>query len=180
MGDNLRTNFDTSEVNTLVKLGRTIPSEKIKSISLIETEPALLTTATATTGASIVRPVAGIFDYTQIARYLGKTLSSDAASQEGAKIAVYNGTGAAGLAQYTADALEEKGLGVTTIDNAPDGKYAAYEIYDLTKSDKMPATKKKLEKIYGVSVRTSAAPVAAEDADFVVIVGRVPAGYEAQ
>lgn len=167
-GENLRTNFETNEIRTLMDLSSNIPSKSIKSLSLVdETEPVV---TTGMLGAqSIVQPVTGLYDYSGIASYLNKNLNSSAATREAAKIGVYNGSEKAGAAQTVADKLTAKGLNVVAVDNAPDGTYKKYQLYVL--NDKVPATKKKLEKLYGVKARTSTPPVDALGIDVVVIVG---------
>ncbi len=168
-GENLRTNFETNEIRTLMNLSSDISTKSIKSLSLVdETDPVV---TTGMLGAqSIVRPVAGLYDYSGIASYLNKSLNSSAATREAAKIGVYNGSDKAGVAQTVADKLSAKGLNVVTVDNAPDGQYKRYELYVLN-SDK-PATKKKLEKLYGVKARTTSPPVDTIGVDIVLIIGQ--------
>lgn len=171
-GDNLRTNFETSEIRTLMNLANETKTENIHSISLNDAENPVVQTGTVG-DQSIVQPVSGLYDYASIAAFVNKQLNSDAASREGAQIGVYNGSGTAGVAQQVADDLEAKGLTVVSVDNAPDASYDAYEIY-IVNSEKT-ATKTKLEKLYGVSAKTTAPPVDATGLDFVVIVGQAPA-----
>ncbi len=171
LGKNLRTNFETSEIRTLMSLGNDIDLGNVQSISLIDAEPAIWTNDQMS-GASIVRPVDGFYAYTPIHLYLKKQLTSDAAVREAAAIGVYNGTATSGLAQTTADALTDKNLTVAIVGNAPQGKYEAYEVYDIT--GKKPATAERLAKLYGVTVKTTTPPLATNGLDFVVIIGKAP------
>lgn len=167
-GENLRTNFETNEIRTLMDLSSDIPTKSIKSLSLVdEAEP---TVTTGMLGAqSIVRPVAGLYDYSGIASYLNKHLNSTAATREAAKIGVYNGSEKAGVAQTVADKLSAKGLNVVAVDNAPAGSYKKYQLYMI--EDNLPATKKKLEKLYGIKARSDTPPIDSTGLDVVLIIG---------
>ena len=166
-GKNLRTNFATKEIRTLMSLGENIPNEKIKRLSLVDEKEPMVTTGNYG-GASIVRPVAGLMDYTQIQSFIAKNTSRNAIVREGAVVDIMNGSGVVGAAQVKADELKAKKYTIGVIGNVPSGSYAPVEIYMLSK-DKT-STKKNLEKMYGVSVKTSQPPIASQ-ADFVIIVG---------
>lgn len=171
-GKNLRTNFETSEVRTLMSLGNDIDMDKIQSISLVDASPAIVTNDRVASGASIVRPADGFYTYTGIQLYLKKQITSDAAVREAAALGIYNGTTTSGLAQTLADDLTAKNLTISYVGNAPQGTYEVYEVYDVT--GKKPATKEKLAKLYGVTVKTTTPPVAAQNLDFVIIIGKAP------
>lgn len=170
-GNNLRTNFETNEIRTLMSLGNDIQIDKIQSISLVDATPAILTTDNVR-GASIVRSVDGLYSFTSIQKYLKKQINSDPVVREAAAIGVFNGTDTSGLAQDTADDLESKNFTISYVGNATQGEYAAYEVYDIT--GKKPATKAKLAKLYGVTVKTTDPPFAVQNMDFVVIIGKAP------
>lgn len=69
-----------------------------------------------------------------------------------------------------AEALEEKGFTIDSIDNAPDGSYGKVTIYQVS-ADKT-ASAAKLKEIYGVTPKTTKPPVSVTgDTDFVVIIG---------
>ena len=171
-GNNLKTNFETKEIRTLMSLGSDIPSDSIQSISLVEDGEELVTTGNIG-GASIVRPVAGLYDYSQIKLYVNKKLNSNAVSREGASVVVLNGSGVTGVGQQQADKLEAKGFAISAVDTAPEGTYAAVEIYQIGEGN--TATKAKLAELYSVTVKTSAPPATvAEGTKFVVIFGKDP------
>lgn len=173
LGQNLRTNFDTSEIQTLMSLGKDIPSDKITSISLVDQDDPQIVTGSAAIGAgSIQVPAEGTFDYSGIHDYINKQLNANDVTREDAHIAVYNGSGTVGYAQRRSDALEKLGFKITDVGNAPEGSYSDIEIFDLT--GKKPATKAKLESIYGVSAKpASGSPMnVSVDTDFVIIYGK--------
>ena len=90
-------------------------------------------------------------------------------TREGATITVLNGSGTFGAAQKEAEWLEEQGLGIGEISNAPSSDYTDTKIYQ--KNLEMTATKAKLESLYGVTVLTDSPITIDEGIDFVVIIG---------
>ncbi|HET8883993.1 MAG TPA: LCP family protein [Candidatus Saccharimonadales bacterium] len=170
LGNNLRTNFATSEIRTLMQLGTDIPVKNIKQISLFGDENPLVTSGNYN-GASVVMPMAGIFNYSEIQSFLRQKFSSDPVTREGASVVVLNGSGVAGVAQQEADKLTASGFIVSLVGNAPADTYADVEVYQI--GEGMSATKSKLESAFGVTVKTSAPPIAVADGvNFVVIFGK--------
>lgn len=173
LGNNLRTNVETKEVRTLMDLGTKIATDNIISISLNAEGESLVTTGMHN-GQSIVRPIAGLTDYSDIKAYIQKEISSEPYVKEEANILVLNGSGVAGAAQTLADELDDKNFVVTGTDNAPDGTYAAIEVYQI--NTEKTATAAKLAEIYGVTVKTTPPPASVlGDTDFVIIIGSKPA-----
>lgn len=149
IGANLRTNFDTSEVRTLVDLAQKIKQEDIKSVSLIDAEPAVLTTGTVG-GASSVIPTAGTYEYGALRAYIKKNLYATDISREAAHVIVLNASGVVGVAQAESNRLTELGMTVDKIGNAPANQsYPSNKIYRVSDTAK-PATEKKLKSLYGV------------------------------
>lgn len=172
LGDNLRTNFETKEIRTLMGLAADIPSDKIVSIDLSQATPAVYT-GKQLGGASLLTPTSGDFNYTSIIQYIRQQVSSDPVVRENAKLGVYNGSGVAGAAQTTADKLTDKNFTVSDIGNAVVGEYPAITIYDMTSAK--PKSKQRLESMYGVKATTEQPPVNVIGLDFVILVGKAPA-----
>lgn len=172
LGSNLRTNFETKEIRTLMSLAQNIPQDQMISIDLAkEGEAAVMNDSLG--GISIVRPISGVNNFSSVKTYIQQQMNqNDPVTRENAKIGVYNGTGVAGIAKGVSDELYDQGLAVADVGNAPDGDYEAYEIYDLTGGKS--ATKAKLEAIYNVAALGSTPPLSVQGLDFVVVVGRVP------
>ena len=170
LGNNLRTNIETKEIRTLMRLGSDISSSNIHMISLRDDKEPVVTSGNYN-GASVVIPVAGIFEYSDIQAYLKQKLSSDPVVLENASIVVLNGSGVAGAGQNELNTLEAKGFIVSSVGNAPDGAYKDIEIYtlDATKT----ATLTALRSFYpNADVKTTSPPLAVDnDASFVVVVG---------
>jgi LCP family protein required for cell wall assembly len=170
LGNNLRTNIQTKEIQTLMKLGTEIKTENIQTISLFDGDDRVVTSGPYN-GASVVMPTAGIFNYTEIRAYIAQNLSSDPLTRENAGIVVLNGSGVMGAAQTAADTLETQGFAINTVDNAPDGTYATFEVYVVDESK--TATLAKLKELYPKAViKTTDPPVAVSDnVSFVVVIG---------
>lgn len=168
LGNNLRTNVQTKEVRTLMDLGMNIPVNSLVSLSLNGDE-ALVTTGPYN-GQSIVRPIRGLLDYSEIVAYVKKEISSEPFVKENAQLMVLNGTGVAGVAQTFSNMLEDKGFTVGAVDNAPEGSYGKVTIYQIDNSKS--ATAAKLKDLYGVTIKTTTPPVSVMgETDFVIIIG---------
>ncbi len=172
-GNNLRTNFETKEIQTLMSLGTDISSDKIQTIDLVAQDNAVLTTGNVG-GASIVRPVAGLMDYSELQQFILKQLTANEITKEAAGVVVLNASGVGGVGQAQADDLAAKGFTISAVDNAPEGDYTDIEIYQI--GEGKAATRDKLKSLYKVTtVKTSAPPIAVADGvNFVVIFGRDP------
>ncbi len=168
-GKNLRTDFATSEIQTLMSLGKDIPTDKVESIDLASEDENLIG-GEMLNGASIQVPTVGMYDYSQIKRFISNKINANEVSKEGAHVALFNGGSVEGYALTQAEKLEAKGFTITTTQNAPSGTYEGIKIYDLTNEN--TATKKKLSSLYGATVKTGEAPFAvSNDTDFIVIFG---------
>jgi len=169
LGDNLRTTFETSEIQTLVSLAKDIKDSDIQSISLIDGDNPVMT--------GDAQPTAGRYNFTDLQAFIQKKLSSNPVVREGANVAVYNGSGVSGVAQTAANTLKNDGLTVNDIDTAPEGTYANIELYQIGTG--MAATKTKLESIYGVKTKKTASPVTPPaGTNFVVIIGKDPSAKQ--
>lgn len=168
-GDNVVTNFQSSEVRRLYELAKQIENQSVTTIDLASEDVALLTTGSYN-GQSIVRPVAGLTDFSDIQSYLKKLTSSDPVVREGAKVVVLNGSGVIGLAQQRADELTAKGINVVTIGNAEN--YATTLIIDKSDGTKN-GTKGVLEQhVNAIATAQDNVDAANYEADFVVIIGK--------
>jgi len=170
LGDNLRTTFETKEVRTLVSLAHDIDSNDINSISLIDGDNAVMSTGDVD-GQSVVEPAAGTYDYSQLQSLIQKKLSSNPVAAEAAPIAVFNGSGVAGVAQTEADKLTAAHYIVGAVDNAPDGTYPKYTLYQIGTGNE--ATAAALKKRYDVPITAGTPPVTVDaTTKFVLIVGQ--------
>jgi LCP family protein required for cell wall assembly len=169
LGKNLRTNFATKEIRTLMQLGMDVQPENIKTIDLFDSENPMVTTGSAG-GASVVLPVAGMFNYTQLQTFIHEKFSANPITREGAQVTVLNASGVGGLAQREAESLEAEGIIVNNIGDAPEGEYVDVQIYQV--GEGFAKTREKLEELLGVKVSTTTPPgEIVEGTNFVVIYG---------
>lgn len=172
LGNNLRTNFDTSEIRTLMSLAHDIPSPAIQSISLIDNELV----------GGDAQPTAGLYDFTQIQAFIKKKLNSSPLAKEGAHVVVLNASGVAGAAQTEADKLTALGMEIDGIDNAPeDQAFPKNTLYQLRATTRpLPLSLSKLTQQYGATVKTTTTPPVAVDetTDFILILVTPPATGE--
>jgi LCP family protein required for cell wall assembly len=169
LGQNLRTNIETKEIRTLMDIGQNTNNDNIISLSLVEEGNQLVTTGMYN-GQSIVRPVAGLLQYSAIKEYIHENVTAEPFVREEPHVSVMNGSQTAGVAQIEADKLEDMGFVIDVVGNAPEGTYGRIEIYQVGK-DK-PKTAAKLQELYGVTVQTTAPPMSVVgDTDFLIIVG---------
>ena len=173
MGDNLRTTFETSQVKTLIKVAENMNSTSLKTISLFDADPSLLTTTTIN-GQSAVVPTAGTYSYSDIQAYLRRKLEADPAASEEAVIYVYNGGGASGAAATATEKLTDKDFNATVVGNAENSITDEYVIYDLSNGEKS-GTSAALARMFGVEVKKVTVDELPgglrSDGDFIVIVG---------
>ncbi|MES2876199.1 MAG: LCP family protein [Patescibacteria group bacterium] len=166
LGSNLRTDFATAEVRTLMQLGQDIPSDAIQSLSLVNEGEELVGN-----GMGGVVPVAGSFEYAEIQAFINKSMSNDPVAREAANVVVMNGSGVAGVALTESGRLTEAGYTVSNATNAPTSDYTKTTIYRINKTEKN-GTASALAKRYAVKLATTDPGfVVAEGVDFVVIVG---------
>lgn len=173
MGDNLRTNINPKEVRTVINLASKIEEQNIHRLNFVEKDKELMTTGTAPTGASIVQPSAGLYDYSQVRSYIKKTIFATPVSKEAAKVVVLNGGSTSGIAAEKAKELSDLGMDIIHTDNAPDSAEGqGNKVYQIAPEDQKTATRAKLEEIVGADATHSSPGFAfAEGADFVIIVG---------
>ncbi len=86
LGENVRTNIDTEEMKSFISLAKDVDTTKIKTLTLVDSAKPLVMTGD-TSGQSIVRPVAGLFDYSAIQNYIKINISGDQSAREAASVA---------------------------------------------------------------------------------------------
>ena len=170
LGDNIRTNFQTKEITTLINLAKQIKPADITTIDLLNKDNPLVTTGTGPDGSSIVKPVAGLLDYSGLQAYTKAIWSGDTSVLEHATVAVFNGSQTAGVASSTASSLKKAGFTIGTVNDATTNYAPKYTLYDQS-GGKKPVTLSKLETQLGVKVTAGKPKGLTTTEDFVVVVG---------
>lgn len=171
-GDNVVSDISVSDAARMAEIMKNISNDKIESVGLTDEKAKLLTT-TSLNGLSVVKPLAGLFDYTAIQAYARNILVDGYIQNEDANIAVYNGSTTAGLAGKKAADLKTYGYNITTVGNAPTQNYPTTVIVDLTNGQKK-VTLRYLEQRFGVTAVKAVpdATIPTTGADFVIILGQ--------
>lgn len=160
VGKNLRTNFATKEIRTLMSLAEDIPNDAIVRINLLDEK---LLTASA-------QPVAGQYAFADLQAFIKKKLYATGIAKEDPHVMVLNGSGLAGAAQKEADALELLGMTIDAVGNAPDESYTENIVYQV--GEAKPKTAAKLTELYGVKpevIKSIPGVTLGEDTDYVII-----------
>lgn len=170
-GDHVRSNLSTGEVLRVYDIMKSIDSSKIGSLGLAD-PPNVLVETGMVNGQSVVKPIAGTYDYTAIRSFVRNSLKDGYIKNENASIAVYNGSTITGMAGKRADELKSFGYNITTVANAPTKDYGRTTLVDLT-NGKKKYTKNYLEKRLKVTATTTLPPgIDAAGAEFVIILGQ--------
>jgi LCP family protein required for cell wall assembly len=171
-GDRVRTDLNgLEEIKRLYEIGQNIGADRIANIGLAD-PPNILVSTDNIGGQSVVVPVAGVFDYSEIQSYIRNNLKDAFLKSEDARVIILNGTSTTGLATATMEELKSYGYNVVGVDNAPTDNYIQNQLIDLTNGEKR-YTKSYLEKRLGLGSTTDS-PEGTPDstiADFVIILG---------
>lgn len=108
---NIRTDLSIDEAKTLFNKTSALPESSIKSLDLADPKKPLVMTGQAG-GQSIVKPIAGLSDYTEIRAYARTNMIDPFIRKEAPTVAVYNGSGKTGLATIVGDVLSGYGYKV--------------------------------------------------------------------
>lgn len=175
VGGNVFSDLSLTNLKPFYNLAARIPPYDITSLDLASSPGNLVKTGNVN-GLSVVYPVTGVFDYSQVTPYIGASLRDGYMAKENAIVTVYNATTTFGLATKTGDILRGVGYRVTKVDNA--GKAinpATTTIVDLS-GGKNKYTRHYLEMRY----KTTAVSDLPKEfgikppagADFVIILGK--------
>ena len=179
LGDNLRTNFNITELKTLAHYAGTLDFDSMRQISLLDYNQGIYYMTTGMiNGISYVIPSAGVGNYGAIQSYVAEQLSSDPRIYENPSILVLNATDTPGLASKERDKLIAAGYKNIDIDNAPEGDYNfALAIYEINSK---PGTSEMLDQFYNQDILTGEDLPAniSRDYDFVIILNYVPESEE--
>ena len=167
LGDNLRTNFNVSELKTLAHLTWEFDFDSMRTLSLY---PDYMTTGTLDNGISYVFPRAGVGNYGTIQDYVATELSNDPRVYEEPTILVLNASDAVGLASAEKNNLVDEGYSYVHTDNAPESEYKIGTTLYVVNNK--PGTKLLLETYYNQeALDASTLPTEiSRDYDFIIII----------
>lgn len=171
-GDHAQSNLSTDEVLRLYSLAKDIDGSKVASIGLADPPNDYVVTDNVN-GLSIVRPRAGLFDFSEIQSYVRNSLKDGFLRKENATILVLNGTETTGLAAKKAAELKAFGYNLAEPADAPTKTYQKTTVINL-KGDAKKYTRHYLEQRFDVTSVTALPDPAIQPgtADFVIIIGQ--------
>jgi polyisoprenyl-teichoic acid--peptidoglycan teichoic acid transferase len=170
-GDHVSTDMSVSDAVRLTELGKGIGTN-MDSLDLADPTSPLVTTGMIG-NQSVVRPLAGLSDYSEIQKYVHVKMRDGYLAKENANVTILNGSGVVGLATAKSNQLKYYGYNVGTVGDAPTSEYNKTVIVDLT-NGKKPYTKNYLEKRFKVKVvkKIPDTTIQPGTANFVIILGK--------
>lgn len=114
---NMRTDLSIDEARTVYDRTKLMTDDKILSLDLAKPDNPLVTTGMIS-GQSIVRPIAGLSDFSKIRAYARSNMLDPFLKKETPTVAVYNASGKAGLATQVGDVLSSYGYKVLLKESA--------------------------------------------------------------
>ncbi len=171
IGNNVKTDFQLSEVHRLYDIIKLVDSNNIQSLSLNSANGKNLLASYATpNGQSALIPAAAIDDFTAIKAFIRRQITASQVVQESAKVVVLNGTTINGLAVKVGTNLTNKQFIVDSVGDSLNSVQVTTAIIDNT-SGKKPATRAALTKLFGNHLTTQNPYATAYDADFIIVLG---------
>lgn len=149
---NIRTDLTVDEARTVFDRLKTMPDSSVKSLDLGNPEDPLVITGNAN-GQSIVRPIAGLQDYTKIRAYARTNMIDPYLKQESPSLAVYNGSNTEGLATLTSDILAGYGYKILETESTKEPQSKTL-IIKVNKDAKKPFTERFLTVRFGTTITT--------------------------
>lgn len=173
--DNMDTSFSFDELLRLREIGAKIDTDNIESLELVGDAPHDYIVSNMINGLSIQQPRAGMFDYSEIQRFVRMELRDGYLRSEDATVLVLNGTDMPELASRMVDELESYGYTVVESANFSGTTQRETILADFTDGEKK-YTKRYLEqrmRTFASSRLPSGTSVEANhQADFVILIGQ--------
>lgn len=171
IGQNVETDLQLKEIQTLYSLVKDVDASKIDSYNLNylrgEEEP-MLSNYAAPGGQSALIPAAGVDNFTDIADEIQNIFNATPISKERAKVVVLNATETAGIARTQANTLKKLGMNVVVQSNAT--VQPTSTVIDVSRSK--PASLAELKSRYKATmVDDKAMKTNYPNADLIILLG---------
>ncbi len=134
-GNRVQTNFSTDDLMRLYELSKNIPNENITNVDLAMKGEAVVQTG-AIGGQSVVYPIAGVNDYSEVKKFVRLKLKDGFIIKENPTIIVLNASGKSGAATKRAEELKSFGYNVIQVADAPISDVPMTQLVDTTKGRK--------------------------------------------
>lgn len=175
---NVQTDVSIQDIQGFSELMNKVNTNNIKSASVQSINGVKLLTGQVVQNLDVEAPSAGIDNYSQIQAFIQNLYSSNPVAQEGATVAVLNGSNVDGLANTEATKLQSSGFDVAGTGD-PNSVYSSSLIIDQS-NGKDRAARQELQKLFpntpiATSTTTPAEATEAQaypNATFVVVLGQ--------
>lgn len=172
--DNVNTNLSLEQMLQLGQLARELPPENIRNVVI---DYNYVEPSTTPDGQQVLIPIMSSIRQLRDDLFAPPAVPTpqieanpERIEDEGARVAIYNGTATFGLASTTQDLLRQEGVNVTEIGNADSSTYSATQIIDYGSH---PGTVRFLVQRMGIPPLNASTGVnPAGDYDVLVILGQ--------
>jgi LCP family protein required for cell wall assembly len=169
LGNNVDTSLSLNDVATLYSIMKQINNSQIKSIDLAE-PPNNYVTTDELDGQSVVRPIQGYGQYSNIQNFVRNTLKDSYLQKENSGVLIVNAGSNAGLGSSLGASLSSYGYRVLGVQNSSQ-KIANSSLVDMT-NGKDKYTNHYLQLRLGLSsTQTLPDSIQSNGANFVIILG---------
>lgn len=171
-GNRVQTNFSTDDLMRLYELSKNIPNQNITNVDLAMKGEAVVTTGSVG-GQSVVYPIAGIDDYSEVKKFVRLKLKDSFIIKENPSIIILNASGRAGAATKRAEELKSYGYNVIQVADAPVSDVPVTQLIDTTDGAKK-YTKRYLELRFNTKAVDSVDGIDTTPyiADYIVVIGQ--------
>ncbi|MFA6391584.1 MAG: LCP family protein [Patescibacteria group bacterium] len=157
LADHVRMNMEPWEMIKLYNMIKDVSADQIIDEVIDNSPDGPLHSETTIDGAYILRPNAGLDDFSEIqeiAQNIFQVEETKTVTRENATIEIHNGTKINGLAAKTAETLRNAGYNVVAVGNAAEQNNQITTIYDLTGGTK-PQTLNALKEEIGSEIAST-------------------------
>jgi LCP family protein required for cell wall assembly len=171
-GNRVSTNFSVDDLMRLYELSKNIPNENITNVDLAMEGEAVVTTGNIG-GQSVVYPIAGIDDYSEVKKFVRLQLKDSFIIKENPSIIVLNASGKAGAATKRAEELKSYGYNVIQVADATTSDLEYTQLVDNNKGEKK-YTKRYLELRFNTQAvnEVDGLDLTPYLADYIVVIGK--------
>jgi polyisoprenyl-teichoic acid--peptidoglycan teichoic acid transferase len=171
-GNRVNTNFSVDDIMRLYEISKNIPNENITNVDLAMEGEAVVTTGSIG-GQSVVYPIAGVDDYSEVQAFVRLKLKDGFIIKENPSIIVLNASGKPGAATKRSDELKSFGYNVIQVADATRTDLEFTQLVDNNNGQKK-YTKRYLELRFGTQAVKSVDGLDLSPylADYIVVIGK--------
>lgn len=171
-GNRVTTNFSTDDVMRLYEITKKIPNESITNVDLAMEGEEVVTTANIG-GQSVVVPIAGVNDFSEVQKFVRLKLKDGFIIKENPSIIVLNASGKTGAATKRAEELKSYGYNVIQVADANITDVPVTQLIDNNNGQKK-YTKRYLELRFNTQAvkKVDGLDTTPYIADYIVVIGQ--------